>query len=190
MRPDMTSEDVASYLHDHPEFFDQYADMLALVTLPDPHSGRAISITEKQLFNLRDKVRTLESKLVELIAFGQENDAISGKVHGLAAALIAATDQAAVVRALYSHLGGAFAVPHVTVRLWGAGQGGGHEFDPVADAAKAFAANLQRPYCGGVSGQESTAWFGEAAAHLRSMTQVPLRESGGVCFGLPARASE
>ena len=78
----MKSEDVARYLHDHPEFFDQYADMLALVTLPDPHSGRAISITEKQLFNLRDKVRTLESKLVELIGFGEENDAIGGKVHG------------------------------------------------------------------------------------------------------------
>ena len=44
----MKSEDVARYLHDHPEFFDQYADTLALVTLPDPHSGRAISITEKQ----------------------------------------------------------------------------------------------------------------------------------------------
>ena len=97
----MTSEEVARYLHDHPEFFDQYAEMLALVTLPDPHTGRAISITEKQLFNLRDKVRTLESKLVELIGFGEENDAISIKVHGLAVALAAATDQASVVRALY-----------------------------------------------------------------------------------------
>ncbi len=186
----MKSEDVAHYLHDHPEFFDQYADMLALVTLPDPHSGRAISITEKQLFNLRDKVRTLESKLVELISFGEENDAISGKVHQLAVALIAATDQAAVVRALYSHLGGAFAVPHVTLRLWGAGQGGGNEFDAVADAVKAFAPSLQRPYCGTSHGQESAAWFGEAGAHLRSMTQLPLRESGGVCFGLLVMASE
>ncbi|MCX7164428.1 MAG: DUF484 family protein [Betaproteobacteria bacterium] len=186
----MKSEDVAHYLHDHPEFFDQYADMLALVTLPDPHSGRAISITEKQLFNLRDKVRTLESKLVELISFGEENDAISGKVHQLAVALIAATDQAAVVRALYSHLGGAFAVPHVTLRLWGAGQGGGNEFDAVADAVKAFASSLQRPYCGTSHGQESAAWFGEAGAHLRSMTQLPLRESGGVCFGLLVMASE
>jgi uncharacterized protein YigA (DUF484 family) len=186
----MKSEDVARYLHDHPEFFDQYADMLALVTLPDPHSGRAISITEKQLFNLRDKVRTLEAKLVELISFGEENDGISDKVHGLAVALIAATDQAAVVRALYSHLGGAFAVPHVTLRLWGAGQGGGHEFDAVADAIKAFASSLHRPYCGTVTGQESLAWFGESAGHLRSMTQVPLRESGGVCFGLLLMASE
>ncbi len=164
--------------------------MLALVTLPDPHSGRAISITEKQLFNLRDKVRTLESKLVELIGFGEENDAIGGKVHALAVALISAADQAAVVRALYSHLGGAFAVPHVTLRLWGARQGEGHEFDAVADAAKAFASGLQRPYCGTAAGQESLAWLGEAATHLRSMTQVPLREPGGSCFGLLVMASE
>ena len=186
----MKSEDVARYLHDHPEFFDQYADMLALVTLPDPHSGRAISITEKQLFNLRDKVRTLEANLVELISFGEENDAISDKVHGLGVALISATDRAAVVRALYSHLGGAFAVPHVTLRLWGAGPGDGHEFEAVTDAVKAFASGLQRPYCGTVTGQESLAWFGESAAHLRSMTQVPLRESGGNCFGLLVMASE
>jgi uncharacterized protein YigA (DUF484 family) len=186
----MKSEDVARYLHDHPEFFDQYAETLALVTLPDPHSGRAISITEKQLFNLRDKVRALEAKLADLIGFGEENDSISEKVHGLAVALISATDQASVVRALYSHLGGAFAVPHVTLRLWGAGQGDGHEFDAIADTVKAFASSLSRPYCGTVTGQESLAWFGDNATHLRSMTQVPLRESGGVCFGLLVMASE
>jgi len=160
----MKSDDVARYLQDHPEFFEQYADLLTLVTLPDPHSGRAISITEKQLVNLRDKVRALEAKLVELIRFGEENDAISGKVHGLAVALIAATDQAAVMRALYSHLGGAFAVPHVALRLWGIGAGDGHEFDSVADAVTALASGLQQPWCGAVTGQESLAWFGEAAA--------------------------
>ena len=190
MRADMKSEDVARYLHEHPEFFNQYADMLALITLPDPHNGRAVSITERQLLNLRDKVRALEAKLVELISFGEENDAISNKVHGLGVALISATDRATVVRALYSHLGGAFAVPHVTLRLWGAGQGDGHEFDAVSDAAKVFAANLQRPYCGAVTGQESLAWFGESATHLRSMTQVPLRTVAGNCFGLLVLASE
>ena len=186
----MKSDDVARYLHDHPEFFDQYAEMLTLVTLPDPHSGRAISITEKQLVNLRDKVRALEAKLVELIGFGEENDSISDKVHGLAVALIAATDQAAVVRALYSHLGGAFAVPHVTLRLWGAGPGEGHEFAVVADSVAGFAAGLQRPWCGSVEGQEALAWFGEAATHLRSMTQVPLVAGNGVCFGLLVMASD
>jgi len=186
----MKAEEVARYLHDHPEFFDQYADVLAMVTLPDPHSGRAISISEKQLFNLRDKVRTLESKMVELISFGEENDAISTKVHALGVALIAAKDHVDVVQELYAHLAGAFVVPHVTLRLWGAGQGTGREFDAVSDAAKTFAAGLQRPYCGTVTGQESLVWFGEAATHLRSMAQVPLREAGGVCFGLLAMATE
>jgi uncharacterized protein YigA (DUF484 family) len=186
----MKSEDVAHYLQDHPEFFEQYADLLSLVTLADPHSGRAISITEKQLVKLRDKVRALEAKLVELIGFGEENDAISGKVHGLAVALIAADDQAGVTRVLYSHLGGAFAVPHVTLRLWGERQGDGNEFAPVADAVKAFASGLQQPYCGPVTGQESLAWFGEPATHLHSMTQIALREPGGACFGLLVMASE
>ena len=190
MNPDIKPDDIAHYLQDHPEFFEQYAELLSLVTLADPHSGRAISITEKQLVSLRDKVRALEAKLGELISFGEENDAISAKVHGLGVALIAAGDRAAVLRALYSHLGGAFAVPHVTLRLWGAGQGEGHELAAVADAAKAFASGLQRPYCGTVTGQESLAWFGEAATHLRSMTQVPLREPGGACFGLLVMASE
>jgi uncharacterized protein len=186
----MKSEDIARYLQDHPEFFNQYADLLNLVTLPDPHSGRAISITEKQLINLRDKVRSLESKLLELIRFGEENDAISDKVHGLAVALVAAGDRPAVLRALYSHLGGAFAVPHVALRLWGIGSGDGHEFEAVTDALISYASDLQRPCCGAVAGQESLSWFGEAATHLRSMAQVPLLESGGMCFGLLVLASE
>lgn len=186
----MNAESVARYLHDHPAFFDQYADLLTLITIPDPHNGRAISITEKQLFTLRDKVRTLESKLVELISFGEENDSISGKVHNLGVALIGATDHASVVRLLYSHLGGAFTVPHVALRLWGTGKGSGHEMAPVSDAAKAFAASLRRPLCGSTNGQVALPWFGEAAAHLRSMAQVTLREPGGACFGLLVMASE
>lgn len=186
----MKSEEVARYLNDHPEFFNQYADLLTLLTLPDPHTGRAISITEKQLLNLRDKVRALEAKLVELIRFGEENDVISNKVHDLAVTLVAATDHAAVLRALFSHLGGAFAVPHVALRQWGAGQGSGIEFEPVADTVRTFAAGLQLPYCGEASGQETLAWFGEAAIHLRSMTQIPLRDTGGACCGLLVLASD
>ncbi len=186
----MKSEDVAHYLQDHPEFFEHHSEMLALVTLPDPHSGRAISITEKQLIKLRDKVRALEAKLVELIRFGEENDAISDKVHGLAVALNSANDLRDVLRVLYSHLGGAFAVPHVTLRLWGAGAGEGQEFEAVADSVTAFAAGLQQPYCGTVDGQEALTWFGEAATHLRSMTQVPLRAGNGVCCGLLVMASD
>lgn len=188
----MRPEDVARYLHDHPEFFDQYAEMLTLVTIPDPHTGRAISITEKQLFTLRDKVRTLESKLAELIGFGEENDSISDKVHHLGVALAGAGDMGSVTSALYLHLGGAFAVPYVALRIWGVGSydADAQEFLDVSPAAKVFASGLPRPYCGTTAGQESVEWFGAAASQLKSMTQVPLREQGGACFGLLIMASE
>jgi uncharacterized protein YigA (DUF484 family) len=189
----MTAEQVAGFLKAHPEFFDQYADLLALITIPDPHSGRAISITERQLFTLREKVRSLETKMSELISFGGENDAISDKVHALGLALISALGVAAVTRVVYSHLGGAFAVPHVALRIWDTGDGSeasGVEFDPVTDAAKAFASGLTRPSCGLAGTHESLAWFGTAAPSLRSLAQVPLHHANGNCFGLLVMGSE
>ncbi|MBK6638298.1 MAG: DUF484 family protein [Rhodocyclaceae bacterium] len=189
-------EEIARYLSDHPEFFDQYADLLALVTIPDPHTGRAISITERQLFTLRDKVRTLESKLSELIGFGEENDSISDKVHAMTVAMMAAADYPSLSRALYAHLGGAFAVPHVGMRLWGVGSadvlaaGANRDFLPVGDSLKAFAGGLQRPYCGNAAGQDSVAWFNDFGPHLKSMVQIPLRNTSGACFGLMVLASE
>jgi len=189
----MTAEQVAGYLQDHPEFFDQYADLLALVTIPDPHSGRAISISERQLLSLRDKVRSLETKMSELISFGVENDSISDKVHALSLALISAQAVPAITRAVYSHLGGAFAVPHIALRLWDVDAGADSsaaEFDRVSDAAHAFAAGLTRPSCGLTGTHEALNWFGAAASGLRSIAQVPLRNAEGNCFGLLVMASE
>ena len=103
---------------------------------------------------------------------------------------------AGAVRALYSHLGGAFAVPHVAVRLWGVGaeaHAGAAEFVPVEDTLKAFAGSMMRPYCGASAGQEAVRWFGERGDQIKSMAQIPLREQGqdgGACFGLLVLASE
>ncbi|MDD5250491.1 MAG: DUF484 family protein, partial [Rhodocyclaceae bacterium] len=115
----MKADEVARYLQDHPQFFDHYAELLTQLVISNPHGGKAISITERQMGALRDKVKQLEAKLAELIRFGEENDGIAAKVHKLAVSLPAATDNAAVLHALYSHLGESFAVPHVPLRLWG-----------------------------------------------------------------------
>ncbi len=184
------AKDVAQYLKDHPDFFNQYADLLAQITIPDPHGGRAVSITERQMGGLRDQVKRLENKLAELIRFGEENDVLSGKAHRLDAALAGAPDAAAVLRVLYAHLGGDFAVPHVAVRLWDViGDPDAPEFTPMSVAAHEFAASLQRPYCGAGSGPDVLGWFGERGAHVRSLALVALRR-GPDTFGLLALGSE
>lgn len=185
----MRADDVATYLKDHPEFFEHYADFLSQLHIPSPHGGRAVSITERQMATLREKVKQLEGKLAELISFGNENDAIAIKLHRLSVALMGASDFPAVLRALYSHLGGAFAVPHVVLRVWGVGFGSEPEFLPVVDSIKAFAGAASHPYCGTATGQETVAWLGELGGHVRSVAQIPLRDDGA-CFGLLLLASE
>ena len=189
----LAAKDVAQFLKDHPDFFNQYADALAQITIPDPHGGRAVSITERQMGTLRDQVRRLETKLAELIRFGEENDALLAKTHRLVAALAGATDSGAVLRTLYAHLGGDFAVPHVAVRLWGADNERSDptalEFTPMSVEAHEFAATLKRPYCGAGSGPDVLGWFGERGAHVRSLALVALRRADEP-FGLLALGSE
>lgn len=186
----LAAQDIAQYLKDHPDFFNQYADMLAQITLPDPHGGRAVSITERQMGALRDQVKRLETKLAELIRFGEENDALLSKTHRLVLALAGAPDAGTVLRTLYAHLGGDFAVPHVAVRLWGvAGDPGTPEFTPMSAEAHEFAASIKRPYCGIGSGPDVQAWFGERGVQVRSLALVALRQGPDV-FGLLALGSE
>ena len=100
----MDAAAVAEYLKSNPEFFEDYADVIAEIFVPHPHGGRAVSLAERQMLTLRDKNRQTETKLAELIAFGEENDAISEKVHRLAVGLIAAETFQAVIHLLNFHL--------------------------------------------------------------------------------------
>ncbi len=185
----MDANEVAAYLKSHPEFFEQYSELLLQVHIPSPHGGKAISITERQMGVMRDKVRQLEAKLAELITFGEENDLISTKVHRLGVGLLGATDLAGVMRVLYSHIGGDFAVPHVAVRVWGSRSGDAVEFSDVGEALRQRAGAMLQPYCGPAVDQEAVAWLGESAVHIRSVAQIPLRHEGA-CFGMLLLASE
>jgi len=185
----MKPEEVAPWLKEHPEFFEDYADVLAEIYLPHPHGGRAVPISERQILTLREKNRQIEGKLREVIQFGEENDAISEKVHRISLALLAASDIRSVLNAIHLNLREDFAVPHVALRVWHAnGHGDLPEFRPVSDAAREFAASLAHPHCSAHAMADTAGLFGEAGAHLRSFSYIALR--GSEVFGLLALASE
>ena len=70
----MDASAVADYLKQHPQFFEEYADVVAQIFVPHPHGGHAIPLAERQILALREKNQQLENKLRELIRFGTEND--------------------------------------------------------------------------------------------------------------------
>jgi uncharacterized protein YigA (DUF484 family) len=190
----ITADDVARYLQANPKFFEDYHDLLAHLHVPHPHGGRAISITERQILTLREKSRSMEHKLAELIRFGEENDAIGEKVHRLGLGLMAAENYETLVQALYALLNEDFAVPHVAMRLWNTVlTREGPEFAPVSDETHAFAGELSRPYCGTAGDLEAHSWFrreeGDGGERVRSVALIPLKREAQT-VGLLALGSE
>jgi uncharacterized protein len=185
----MTSDDIAQFLRTHPQFFDQHPQLLEQIFVPHPYGGRAIPLSERQIITLREKVKLLESKLSELIQFGEENDTISEKVHRLAVALTGARDFPALAQMLYFHLREDFAVPHVVLRVWGKSVPVDFiESEPVSVAQREQADLMGGPQCGPAAGNTYVPWFGELAEHVRSLALVPLGQSA--VFGLLALGSE
>ena len=164
---------------------------MANMVVPHPHGGRTISITERQMLALRDKNKQLESKMGELLQFGEENDAISEKMHRLAVGMIAANSFQSVLHTLNFHLRDDLAIPHVAVRLWSRPADSEElpEFAEVSEELQALAETLTQPYCGSTTGFETSSWFGEASLHIRSQALIAMRNGGGT-IGMIAMGSE
>jgi uncharacterized protein YigA (DUF484 family) len=185
----MNADDIARYLRTHPQFFDHHPELLETITVPHPYGGRAIPLAERQAVALREKTKLLEAKLAELIQFGEENDAISEKVHRLAVALVGARDFPALASSLYFHLREDFAVPHVALRIWGKSVAADFdEAQPVDEAQRRHAGTMGAPQCGPATGNPFVPWFREAGEHVRSVALVPLGQTA--VFGLLALGSE
>ncbi len=187
----MKSEEVAQYLQDHPQFFEEHADLMSRMVIPHPHGGRTISITERQMLSLRDKNKQLEGKMGELLQFGEENDTIGEKMHRLGVAMIAAASFQSVLHTLNFHLRDDFAIPHVALRLWDRPENADElpEFADVSDELQVFAETLSQPFCGSTSGFETSSWFGDASKHVRSQALIAMRNGGGT-IGMIALGSE
>jgi uncharacterized protein YigA (DUF484 family) len=185
----MNADDLARFLRANPQFFDQHPELLEAIHVPHPYGGRAIPLAERQTVALREKVKNVEGKLAELMKFGEENDAISEKVHRLAVALAGARDFPVLARSLYFHLREDFAVPHVALRVWGkAVPADFDEAQEVDPKQREQAALMAAPQCGPAQGNLFAAWFRDAAEHIRSLALVPLGQTN--VFGLLALGSE
>ena len=179
----LDTQQVADWLAAHPDFFNAHPRLLTELDVPHPHGTHTVSLAERQLIAMRERVHKLEIRHAELLRYGEENDAISAKLHALAVALMACATPPEAAAALALHLAERYAVPHHVLRLW---RDGG-----VSEAAIAATAALTRPACGALAVDEASDWFGEVSPHLKSFAAIPLGASeGGEPLGLLVLASE
>jgi hypothetical protein len=176
----ITEGDIADYLAASPGFFERHAELLGAIQLTSPHGHRAVSLQERQMEMLRDKIKGLEHRIIEMIRHGQDNVSVADRLHRWTRALMLTTNVADLPGVLVSELLSQFLIPQGAIRVWGAAEA----FAPLP-----FARSLTVPYCGVNAGFEAAAWLDDAAA-VRSLTMIPLRdEASPIAFGLLVLAS-
>ena len=173
----ITETDIANYLANTPGFFERHAELLGAVQLTSPHGQRAVSLQERQMEMLRDKIKGLEGKIIEMIRFGQDNLVSTDKLHRWTRTLMRTPNPGELPAALVRELLQQFMIPQGGIRVWGA-QAVFADLpfaQAVSDDVKSFAGSLTAPYCGVNSGFEAAHWLDEPASAM-SLAMIPLRD--------------
>jgi uncharacterized protein YigA (DUF484 family) len=182
----LSEDDIASYLVQTPGFFERHAELLANVELANPHGQRAVSLQQRQMEMLRERIRGLERRIMEMIRHGQENAALSDRLHQWVRALMLVTDPRDIPDMLVIDLQEQFLIPQAAIRLWDVAPA--YAGEPVASGVsvetRRFASSLHTPYCGSNTTFEAARWLGQPAA-VASLALLPLRRSmTSPAFGL------
>jgi uncharacterized protein YigA (DUF484 family) len=166
----ITEDDIANYLANSPDFFERHAQLLAAVHLTSPHGNRAVSLQERQAEMLREKIKALEHRIMDMVRHGNENMVIADRIHRWAKSLLLVQSTRALPATLLTELQGQFMVPQVALKVWDvdARYAGDSYAQGVSEDAKSFASSLTQPYCGMASGLEAVGWLPEPATACRS----------------------
>ena len=189
--PPITEEDIANFLLSTPGFFERHAEVLASVQFTSPHGQRAVSLQERQAEMLREKIKGLEQRVMEMVRNSHENEAIVQKVHQWTGSLLQVRDPIDLPPTVVDGVCALFDVPQAAVRVWDvAGPYIDADFTQGAsDDARAFASSLTMPFCGPNLGFEPAGWLAQAPGETaQSIALLPLRvgaiDSATPAFGL------
>jgi uncharacterized protein YigA (DUF484 family) len=190
----ITEDDIADFLSNTPDFFQRHAELLAAVQFTSPHSNRAVSLQERQAEMLREKIKGLEHRIMEMIRHGNENVTLNDKILRWARTLLLTSDARSLPEQIVLELTILFAVPQVGLRVWDVApeHAGMSIAQGVSDDAKVFASSLMEPFCGLNTGFEAVSWL-EDPEPVASLALLPLRAGSlgntGPAFGMLVLAS-
>jgi hypothetical protein len=173
----ITEDDIASWLANTPDFFERHAQLLASVQLTSPHGNRAVSLQERQAEMLREKIKALEHRVMDMVRHGNENMIIADRLQRWARNLLLVQSSRALPATIAAQIQQQFMIPQVAIKVWDVDSKYGKEpfAESVTDDAKSFASSLTQPYCGVNSGFEAVQWL-EDPAMAMSIALIPLRE--------------
>lgn len=173
----VTEDDIAAFLLNTPDFFERNADLLTSIQLTSPHGNRAVSLQERQLEMMREKIKGLELRLANMMRLGNENDNTQQKLLLWIIHLLREKYIERIPDLVAQGLQRRFDVPYVALRIW----------QPMIDNfassvySQPITANIQsfvdsmsgESYCGRNPDLEAIDWL-ESPEPIRSVALLPL----------------
>lgn len=181
MTDQITAITVAEFLQENPGFFNEHAELFASLSVPHPVQARAISLGERQILILRDKLKALEFQLATLGRQASFNESVTNKLNGWCARMLAEPIASRLPGHIVAGLAQEFDLAEVVLRVWDLDLPPEGVAAPVNDEVRSYANTLKHPYCGSVNDSAVTAWFQKPT---QSMAVIPLRTGQGEPFGL------
>lgn len=168
----ITEDDIANFLVNTPDFFERHAAILSTVRFVSPHGQRAVSLQERQAEMLREKIRALEHRMMDMIRNGSDNAVLADRLHRWSQSLLNTQQPSNLPHVIVDEIQHHFMVPQVAIRLWNVAEV--YHIEPftqgVSDEVKSFAAGLRAPYCGANADFEAVNWL----AHPHEAQSVAL----------------
>ncbi len=167
-----SAEQIAEFLYSNPNFFEDYSDIFADLKVPHPHKSQAISLGERQIMTLRDKLKNNELQLQSLVYNASGNQKINSALMQWCARMLAEPDAKQLPAHIVRSLSDQFDLDSIALRVWELPELANSEFaqDVNADTIN-YANSLDKPYCGPATDQIILDWL---ASPAQSVAIIPL----------------
>ena len=175
-----TEQQLLELLKDYPDILARNPALLAELEIPH-ESGNAVSLIERQVGVLRDKVQALDKRLRDLMDIARSNERLAESRHRLAINLLGARDLEDVISIVLDELGNELEADFAIVRLLSDDEGRLKDrpdlfIESTTDEIKSFSMMLdnRQPMCGRCTDEQNAFLFGNDAAQVGSAAVIPL----------------
>jgi len=184
-----SDQDVAHFLTRSPDFFLRHGEVLEHLQFQSSLGERTISLQERQIDLLREKIRIAEMRHAELLTHARLNLENIQRMTDWTASMLRARHAELRPDLITDRLKAIFGVEHVTFRIWEPHPSFGattpeawYRRDATAEICKQ-ASGLTQPYCGILNDAAALSWLPNPSA-IRSIALIPLRSAEDAVFGL------
>ena len=167
-------------IRENTDILQRHPELLAVLEVPH-ESGSAVSLIERQVSVLRDKIQSQDDRLCELMDVARDNERLAQSRHGLALNLLSSRDLEDVVSIVLDVLSNELAADYAVVKLFSDDtqqieQSSGLFVDAGEEALTAFKTMLEHKntVCGKATKEQKDFLFEDKSEDIKSAAIIPL----------------